>query len=166
MFLATAGLLAATALGIGAAPTPIPNAPAVASAPAGTVSAAAPVVALGPNDALHLANRVNEVRAARGACPVALVGDMQSSAVDWANHLGAIGRLEHRALAGPLPLAENVGMGADGDRVQDLFMKSPGHMANIVDARFNEMGIGVFQTGSKVWVTYSFRSSDGQPHPC
>jgi len=49
--------------------------------------------------------------------------------------------------------AENVaeGLNRTTAQLQAAFESSPGHFANIGDARFDEVGIGVAKVGNKIW---------------
>ena len=53
-------------------------------------------------------------------------------------------------------LGENVGSGYDVRQLNDAFMASPAHRANILSTRFNRVGIGVVYNGTKLWVTVRF----------
>lgn len=53
-------------------------------------------------------------------------------------------------------LGENVGVGYDTDGLQQAFMNSPGHRANVV-GDFNRVGIGAERDGrGRIWVTVVF----------
>jgi uncharacterized protein YkwD len=92
---------------------------------------------------------VNDVRATVGA-PLLVVNDeLQARAQAWAEHLAAIGDVQHTPKLGAgltiawRVLGENVGLGSSVDIICDAFLKSPPHRANIVDPRFTLVGIGV-----------------------
>jgi hypothetical protein len=53
-------------------------------------------------------------------------------------------------------LGENVGMGFDVEHVEQAFMESAEHHQNIMDARFNAIGVGVAQDSGHVYVTQVF----------
>jgi uncharacterized protein YkwD len=53
-------------------------------------------------------------------------------------------------------LAENVGVGANFREIQVQFMASDAHRANILDAAFRRVGIGVVRQGGRAWVTQIF----------
>src|SRR5690606_37465102 len=56
-----------------------------------------------------------------------------------------------------LSLAENVGRGWDVDGLHNAFMKSAAHRANILDATWDYIGIGVVVDGrGEMWVTINF----------
>jgi uncharacterized protein YkwD len=56
----------------------------------------------------------------------------------------------------PSTWGENVGMADFLKRVRTLWMRSPGHRANILKARFRRIGIGVVKARGRVWVTTIF----------
>ncbi len=53
-------------------------------------------------------------------------------------------------------LGENVGFGADTGTVEEQFMASPPHRANILDPAFRRVGVGVVRRGGLAWVTEIF----------
>jgi uncharacterized protein YkwD len=56
----------------------------------------------------------------------------------------------------PSTWGENVGMADFLKRVRTLWMRSPGHRANILKAGFRRVGIGVVKARGRVWVTTIF----------
>ncbi|MEW6182379.1 MAG: CAP domain-containing protein [Bacillota bacterium] len=52
--------------------------------------------------------------------------------------------------------AENIARTYSVERAHVLFMNSEGHRANIMDARHDVIGIGVYSTSNTVWVTQLF----------
>ena len=52
--------------------------------------------------------------------------------------------------------AENVGMNTELSDVNDMFMRSPGHRANMLNAAYDAVGIGVVHLGLSYWVTEDF----------
>ncbi len=52
--------------------------------------------------------------------------------------------------------AENVGMNTEVNDVNNMFMRSPGHRANMVNAAYDAVGIGVVHIGPDYWVTEDF----------
>src|SRR5207249_6003284 len=51
---------------------------------------------------------------------------------------------------------ENVGMGPSCSSIQDAFMSSPGHKANILDRDYNQVGVGVSVKDGTIYVTVDF----------
>jgi uncharacterized protein YkwD len=65
----------------------------------------------------------------------------------WAEHLAATGTLAHSTLREGMPegwqkLGENVGHGPSIEAVEEGFMRSSGHRANILDPAYNWVGTG------------------------
>ena len=56
----------------------------------------------------------------------------------------------------PLTWGENVGAAGTLRRVRTLWMGSGGHRANLLNARFRRVGIGVARARGMVWVTVIF----------
>ncbi len=52
--------------------------------------------------------------------------------------------------------AENVAVADAPEEVQMALMLSPGHRANIMNPRYNAVGIGVFEAKGRLWVTQDF----------
>lgn len=53
-------------------------------------------------------------------------------------------------------IAENVGVGFDVPSLHRSFMASPTHRANILDPRLRRLGVGIFRSGGRIWVTQIF----------
>jgi uncharacterized protein YkwD len=52
---------------------------------------------------------------------------------------------------------ENVGFASSSlRRLQDKFMRSPGHRHNILNRRFHRVGVGVVQRNGRYWATVFF----------
>lgn len=52
--------------------------------------------------------------------------------------------------------AENVGVNSQADDVNSMFMRSSGHRANMLNASYNAVGIGIVHRGRDYWVTEDF----------
>ena len=52
--------------------------------------------------------------------------------------------------------AENVGMNTELSDVNDMFFRSPGHRANMLNAAYDALGIGVVHVGPSYWITEDF----------
>jgi uncharacterized protein YkwD len=62
-------------------------------------------------------------------------------------------------------LGENVGVGGTVDSLQDAFIHSPEHKANIVFPQFKYMGIGSIERNGRLWVTVIFESAKNPGTP-
>lgn len=52
--------------------------------------------------------------------------------------------------------AENVGMNTELSDVNDMFLRSPGHRANLLNPAYDAAGIGVVHVGPSYWITEDF----------
>mgnify|MGYP001221406298 CR=1 FL=1 len=109
----------------------------------------------------------NQVRAARGLAPLAWNGVLAAKAQGWAAHMASGGcaprRICHSRLSAGNNLAwvrlgENVGVGPTDDAlgIQRAFEASPSHLANIVDPRFDYVGVGTATVGGELYVAVEF----------
>ncbi|HYY70012.1 MAG TPA: CAP domain-containing protein [Terriglobales bacterium] len=62
--------------------------------------------------------------------------------------------------------AENVAFAPDAAQINDEWMRSPGHRANILDPKYNAIGVAVVRSGEELYVVADFahsipRFSDG-----
>ena len=55
--------------------------------------------------------------------------------------------------------AENVGYGNTADDLQDGWMNSPPHRANLLNPVYTEMGVGIVRAGDRLWATEDFTTS-------
>jgi hypothetical protein len=93
-------------------------------------------------------DRINRIRTEQGLPTLLPSPHAMAKAQAWAEHLAAVGHLEHSDLWDGMPeggvaLGENVGMGGDLDAISAAFMNSPKHRANLLDPRWNWVGTGV-----------------------
>ncbi|MCH7789750.1 MAG: CAP domain-containing protein [Acidobacteria bacterium] len=95
---------------------------------------------------------VNATRAEHGLDPLYPHHGAMQKAQAWAEELASRDghQLDHSKLSNGiagdwLKIGENVGYGGSIEIVQNAYMKSPGHRANILDPSFNFMGVGVVE---------------------
>lgn len=62
-------------------------------------------------------------------------------------------------------LGENVGVGSTVDSLQQAFLNSPEHKANILFPQFKYMGIGSVRGHGRLWVTVIFESAKNPGTP-
>ncbi len=104
----------------------------------------------------------NAERASRGIKKLALYSDLTSNARHHSQEMANDGTIYHNNNLGNeiggnwWALGENVGMGPDCNSIQDAFMASPGHKANILDKDYNQVGVGVVIKDGTVYVTVVF----------
>lgn len=108
----------------------------------------------------ELVDEMNLARAAHGLGPLRVQADLRQLARDWSATQRAEGRQYHRpgrsSEIGEVVWAKKHG----GVRIMHVgFMESPGHRAQILDPRYNEVGVGyVFDADdARWWVTVNFR---------
>jgi len=94
--------------------------------------------------------------------PLAGASDLVVVAREHAARMADEGRLYHNArlgdeVTGWQALGENVGRGRAVDQIHTAFMESPSHRANILDARFTQIGLGVVVRDGEMWVVEVFR---------
>jgi hypothetical protein len=115
-----------------------------------------------------LASATNTARTSAGLPALAENAQLDAVAQAWANKLAAAGVLSHNPavrtqVTNWTVLGENVGMAGDVPTVQNAFMHSPEHKANILDPRYTQMGVGSATSiypscGCPViWVVVDFR---------
>ena len=87
--------------------------------------------------------------------------DAQRKAQAWAEKLARENKLYHSNLPDGIrtnwcSLGENVGYGPDVPTIEDAYMKSPGHKANIVASKWNGVGVGHARNGNRVFTVQVF----------
>lgn len=92
--------------------------------------------------------RINYARVDAGASDLSINTTLMNKAQAWSDRLASTGALQHSNLTegvdpGWWVLGENVGYGPSIEAVQQAFMASPSHRANVLDPRFNWAGTGV-----------------------
>ena len=123
----------------------------------------------------HLVSLVNGERTSRGIAALLEKSDLASVARQHSQQMAASGHIYHNgSLASQVGggwtlIAENVGSGSTVDAVHKAFMDSAPHRVHVLDARFNQIGVGIASSGGTLYVTEVFvrRSSGGHPavHP-
>ena len=99
----------------------------------------------------------------RGLRSLALNEFVSNIARSHSAQMARAGRIYHSNLSsvgsrisGWRVLGENVGMGPDLRVLNQAFMNSPGHRANLLCKCFRYVGIGVVQSGRTYFVTHIF----------
>ncbi|QYG93549.1 CAP domain-containing protein [Iamia sp. SCSIO 61187] len=103
---------------------------------------------------------LNSDRRAHGLASLPAHGTLTAKAQAWAEKMAREGRLSHSNLASGAPrcwqrLGENVGYGSSAAAVQDAFMRSSGHRANVL-GRWTDVGVGYAKAGNRVYVVQVF----------
>ncbi|HUP75617.1 MAG TPA: CAP domain-containing protein [Acidimicrobiales bacterium] len=92
--------------------------------------------------------RINYDRTDNGLVGLSINDTLMAKAQAWSDYLASMGTLRHSQLAESVDpgwwiLGENVGFGPSIEAVEQAFMRSPGHRANILNPEFNWAGTGV-----------------------
>ena len=112
------------------------------------------------NDMFQL---VNSSRRHHQVHPLKLNWHVSSAAFQHSTRMARRHRLYHTAdlysvvrRYNPRTWGENVGMAGTLRRMEQLFMGSAPHRANILNSAFKRIGVGVRRTNGHVWVTLDF----------
>lgn len=100
-------------------------------------------------------------RGANGLSGLPVQAQAQRKAQAWAEKLAAEGKLYHSTLSDGIDvrwcsIGENVGYGPSVPAVQDAYMASPGHKANIISTKWNGVGVGYAKSGKRVHTVQVF----------
>ena len=120
-----------------------------------------------PSDARTFLDRTNNLRKSYGIGVLYEHDTLTAKAEAWAQHMASTGRLEHSCLSCGLgtlrwqALGENVGYSTPTSdtlrTIHDMFVRSAGHRANLLNRNFNAMGVGVAKDKyGRVWVAEVF----------
>jgi hypothetical protein len=116
---------------------------------AATTLAVVALVCIGCSpEQIAAADAANASRQAEGLPALVMSPALSEKAQAWAVELARRQSLSHSVLTddapeGWLKLGENVGRGPSIEAIQDGFMASPAHRANVLDPSFNWIGTGV-----------------------
>ncbi|MEZ5203612.1 MAG: CAP domain-containing protein [Acidimicrobiales bacterium] len=104
---------------------------------------------------------MNADRSANGLRTLPSQADAQRKAQAWAEKLAREGKLYHSTLSDGISvrwcsLGENVGYGPDVPTIQDAYMNSTGHRANILSTKWNGVGVGYAKSGTRVYTVQVF----------
>ena len=105
---------------------------------------------------------INASRRQYGLKPLRVVSDLTVLARSWSTTMAHAGDIWHNprltARAGAWRVVgENVGVGGNVQQLEDAFMASPGHRANVLSGSYTEVGIGVVRYNGTLYVTEDFR---------
>ncbi len=134
-----------------------------------TVLSCAAIAQQDDSAARELFRLTNQARAQHGAAPlqweerlaaIALAHAQEMAARDEMTHefngeLSARERVTSTGLHTTVS-GENVGFADRAPEIHDAWMNSPGHRSNILDLRFNVIGIAVVRRGRVLWAVQDF----------
>lgn len=129
-----------------------------------TVLGPIPVAAASASDVSALIDLINAERADAGLTELAVQTDLVGAAEAQAAVIAAAGELSHTSDLGSITtgwvkMGENVGLAGSVETVHQAFMDSEGHRANILDAGYTHLGVGVVEDGASLWVAEVFMQS-------
>jgi uncharacterized protein YkwD len=104
---------------------------------------------------------MNADRVENGRRALPTQADAQAKAQAWAEKLARENRLYHSTLSDGIKtrwcsLGENVGYGPSIQSVQDGYMGSAGHRRNVLDTKWNGVGVGYAKNGNRVYTVQVF----------
>ena len=104
-------------------------------------------------------SRLNQVRAAAGAAPVVQDPVSLQYACDWSAHMAAIGSMVHStgSPAGSCASGENIAWGSAGIDLFALWVKSPGHYANMIRSTYTHAAYAYVTINGETWATMILR---------
>lgn len=121
-------------------------------------------------DEMDFVARINGLRASEGLAPLAVKGELFDLARAWSARMATTGAIAHNpSLSAQAPpswkrLGENVGTGSEVAGVFEAFVRSPVHVANMVDPAFESVGVGVVRADSgQQFVTMTFMTGGSVP---
>ena len=137
-----------------------------------TIGVLAPATAARADAAGDFLSRTNSLRASKGIAALGSDSRMVAIAQRWASHMSATQTLSHNTnLPNEIPpdwqkYGENVGTGPSVDAIQQAFVNSPHHYANLVDPDFAVVGIAVVtDSRGALWVVEDFLLEASPPPP-
>lgn len=106
-------------------------------------------------------SELNADRSANKLRTLAIQADAQNKAQAWAEKLARENKLYHSTLSDGIKvkwcsLGENVGYGPNVPAIEDAYMNSAGHRANILSTKWNGVGVGYATNGSRVYTVQVF----------
>lgn len=105
---------------------------------------------------------INRLRADKGLTPLKVDAELTSIARRWAGRMADANAISHNAgFSGQVTsnwrkLGENVGRGPNVADLMQAFIDSPTHYANLVDAEFAHVGVGVVERNGELWTAHQF----------
>ena len=106
-------------------------------------------------------NALNHDRNTNGLRTLHTQWDAQNKAQAWAEKLARENTLYHSNLPDGIhvkwcSIGENVGYGPTVPAIETAYMNSPGHRANILDSKWNGVGVGYATNGKRVFTVQVF----------
>jgi len=104
---------------------------------------------------------VNAFRQTNGVSGLAWDGGLAATAASWSGQMATAGAISHRTnlfagTSGCSRVSENVAQAGSLSGALSALEQSPGHRANLLDDGVSRIGIGVVESGGRVYVTQIF----------
>ena len=117
--------------------------------------------AVGDDSPSVLLNLTNQARGSVGLLPLSQHWDLADDASAHAANMAAAGQIFHNpgltsATSGWRVIGENVGAGGSAVQIHESFLDSPPHLANILYAPYDYVGVGAAWSGARLWVSVVF----------
>jgi hypothetical protein len=132
----------------------------------GALAPASPAAAGTPSqDEYSFLQKLNQERVRVGLSPLVSDTRLAPTSRTWSRTMADRNQLSHdpnlvQIVSQVEPnwrsVGENVGVGYSVQGLHDAFMGSSGHRANVLKSTYNRVGIGVVQSGGRIWVTIRF----------
>lgn len=119
-------------------------------------------------------SKINHLRQINGLAPLVVDGELTGQARGWAQVMAADQELKHtNSLSSGVTsnwtvLGENVGVHTvdEIDALFAAFVNSPAHLANLLDPRYQYVGVGVaYDANGQMWTTQRFMAVATAPAP-
>jgi uncharacterized protein YkwD len=121
-----------------------------------------PAVA-GPRTDAAFVDSTNDLRAAHGLPRMKLSPTLSKLAYRHSVAMAREGKLWHNDISSATDhwvwLSQNVGVGRSVESLQQAFMDSPPHRANILRRKANLFGVGTYISQGRIWVTVNFEQT-------
>jgi uncharacterized protein YkwD len=121
-----------------------------------------PAVA-GPRTDAAFVETTNDLRAARGLPRMRVSATLSKLAYRHSVAMARKDRLWHNDISSATDhwvwLGQNVGVGSSVAALQQAFMDSPAHRANILRRKANLFGVGTYISQGRIWVTVNFEQT-------
>lgn len=109
---------------------------------------------------------INSARTSRGLAPLQVSSELASVAAERASIMARDQTLSHTPDLGArlccdVWVAENSGYGSTPSQINQMFLGSAPHLANILYANADDVGVGTASAGGWLWVAEVFRDTGG-----
>ena len=143
-----------------ASPAPLRTGRRATTAALVIVVAALLSACLGPAQS-QVQRELNSDRVAHKLAALPINAEAQAKAQAWAQRLASERKLYHSHLPDGIrskwcSLGENVGYGPSVPAIEDAYMASAGHRANILATKWTGVGVGYATSGTRVYTVHVF----------